>query len=196
MSINGSTGETTFDGKVNFNGGKQGYVVDQFVNSLDDAVEQGDVVVFADSALSLYYGNENQIPIPEVDRTNQAYDTRVCGIVDKAHGVVVEAPQSGRRRKQPTLVAKPFDGTEEGIDASRVEPGQVGAFVTLGTFAFCKVDADIAPIKVGDLLTTSPTRGHAQKVLDREQAAGAIIGKAMASRSRGKAKIPVFVTLH
>jgi hypothetical protein len=196
MSINGNTGETTFDGKVNFNGGKQGYVVDQFVNNLEDALEQGDVVVFASSAPSLYYGNENQIPIPEADLTSQAYDNRVCGIVDTAHGVVAEAARSGRRRKTPTLEARAFDGTEEDVDRTRVEPGQVGAFVTLGAYAYCKVDADIAPIKVGDLLTTSPTPGHAQKVLDREQAAGAIIGKAMASRTRGQGKIPVFVTLH
>jgi hypothetical protein len=54
---------------------------------------------------------------------------------------------------------------------------------------------NIAPIEVGDLLTTSPTRGHAQKVLDKAQATGAILGKALASLSRGKGKIPVMVML-
>ena len=54
--------------------------------------------------------------------------------------------------------------------------------VTLGAFAHCKVDADIAPIQVGDLLTTSPTKGHAQKVLDPQKAVGAIIGKAPKER--------------
>jgi len=67
--------------------------------------------------------------------------------------------------------------------------------VTLGAFAHCKVDADIAPIKVGDLLTTSPTRGHAQKVLDPSQAFGAIVGKALGSLEKGKGKIPVLVML-
>ncbi|HMB29003.1 MAG TPA: hypothetical protein VKS99_12915, partial [Blastocatellia bacterium] len=66
---------------------------------------------------------------------------------------------------------------------------------TLGAFAHCKVDADIAPINAGDLLTTSPTRGHAQKVVDKTQATGAILGKALASLSRGKGKIPVMVML-
>ena len=70
-----------------------------------------------------------------------------------------------------------------------------GWMVTLGAYAHCKVDADIAPIKVGDLLTTSRTAGHAQKVLDQKKATGAIIGKALGSLSKGRGKIPVLVTL-
>ena len=59
----------------------------------------------------------------------------------------------------------------------------------------CNVDADIAPIAVGDLLTTSLTSGHAQKVLDRGMATGAILGKALGSLDRGKGQIPVLVML-
>jgi hypothetical protein len=59
----------------------------------------------------------------------------------------------------------------------------------------CNVDADIAPIRPGDLLTTSPTKGHAQKVLDVSRAAGAIIGKALGSLEKGKGKITVLVAL-
>ena len=59
----------------------------------------------------------------------------------------------------------------------------------------CNVDADIAPIQFGDLLTTSPTKGHAQKVLDHTKAAGAIIGKALGSLSKGKGQITVLVAL-
>jgi hypothetical protein len=66
---------------------------------------------------------------------------------------------------------------------------------TLGAYAHCKVDADISPIEAGDLLTTSPTRGHAQKVLDSSLAVGAIVGKALAPLRRGKSSIPVFVML-
>ena len=88
------------------------------------------------------------------------------------------------------------DVSEVGIIDHKSSAGQIGWMVTLGTFAHCKVDADIAPIKVGDLLTTSPTRGHAQKVLDPSQASGAIVGKALGSLETGKGKIPVLVTLH
>ncbi len=68
--------------------------------------------------------------------------------------------------------------------------------VTLGAYAYCKVDADIAAIRVGDLLTTSPTKGHAQKVLEPDKAVGALIGKALGSLKKGKGKIPILVLLH
>jgi hypothetical protein len=42
---------------------------------------------------------------------------------------------------------------------------------------FCKIDAQYGPIEVGDLLTTSPTYGHAMKAGDRSKAFGAVIGK-------------------
>ena len=71
----------------------------------------------------------------------------------------------------------------------------MGWMVTIGTFGYCKVDADIAPIEIGDLLTTSPTKGHAQKVLNRAEAVGAIIGKALGPLAKGKGKIPVLVML-
>lgn len=57
----------------------------------------------------------------------------------------------------------------------------------------CNVDADIAPIAVGDLLTTSPTRGYAQKVIEPEKAAGATIGKALGALESGKGQILVLV---
>jgi hypothetical protein len=58
---------------------------------------------------------------------------------------------------------------------------------------FCKVDADFAPIAVGDLLTTSPTAGCAMRATDR--AFGAVIGKALASHADGLGLIPILVTL-
>lgn len=59
----------------------------------------------------------------------------------------------------------------------------------------CKVDADLGPIAVGDLLTTSPTLGHAMRVTDSHSALGAVLGKAMRALPRGQASIPVLVTL-
>jgi hypothetical protein len=67
--------------------------------------------------------------------------------------------------------------------------------LTIGAYAHCKVDADIAPIEIGDLLTTSPTKGHAQKALDPAKAVGAMIGKALGSLKKGKGKIPVMAPL-
>lgn len=60
---------------------------------------------------------------------------------------------------------------------------------------YCKVDAGIAPIDAGDLLTTSHIRGYAMKAADPLQAFGAVIGKALRSAKNGKGLIPILVIL-
>jgi hypothetical protein len=60
---------------------------------------------------------------------------------------------------------------------------------------FCKVDADPAPIAVGDLLTTSPRPGHGMKASDPARAFGAVIGKALQPLSSGQGMIPILVAL-
>jgi hypothetical protein len=57
----------------------------------------------------------------------------------------------------------------------------------------CKVDANFAPIDIGDLLTTSKTKGHAQKVTNGKNLSGAVIGKALESLDSGKGEIMIFV---
>ena len=81
------------------------------------------------------------------------------------------------------------------LDPNQIRKLSIGLMVTLGAFGFCKVDADIAPIEAGDLLTTSPTAGHAQK-LDSQATShpGVVIAKALASVEKGKALIPVIVS--
>jgi hypothetical protein len=178
---------------------KQGYVIDQFVNKLGEALEQGDVVVIGENQSSLYYGPNNNIPIPEIDIAQRAYDTRVCGIVDEVHAFLQaeQAAKTAAESDRPAAMqSRDFTPEELGkLERTKVEPGQLGGMVTLGAFALCKVDADIAPVVIGDLLTTSPTKGHAQKVLDPDKAVGAILGKALGSLEKGKGKIPVLVML-
>lgn len=184
-------------------GSKTGYVVDFFVNAVGDTLEQGDVVIVAPNPDMRYYGAHGDIPVPEVDLTDQPYDHRVCGIV--AHFVteadlpMVDPPQVQSEEEARKLAAEnPFKGmaaSSAAADRRKVEDQQLGRMATLGAYAYCKVDADIAPIEAGDLLTTSKTRGHAQKVTDKSQAAGAIVGKALGSLRFGKGKIPVLVTL-
>ena len=64
-----------------------------------------------------------------------------------------------------------------------------------------KVDASHAPIKRGDLLTTSPTAGHAMKAQPVDLGGveihrpGTLIGKAMEPLDSGTGLIEVFVTL-
>jgi hypothetical protein len=186
-------------------GAKPGYVYDHFVNMAGDEVEQGDVVIIGEGDATRFWATGNTIPIPEVDLCERAYDTRVCGIVDSVtraddlpHAEAQEAAKGKRGKKKAADEAgHPLqDLAANGESAgSAVGEGQLGRMVTLGAYAFCKVDADIAPIQAGDLLTTSPTKGHAQKAMDRTQASGAIIGKALASLAKGKGKIPVMVLM-
>ncbi|MFG2039874.1 hypothetical protein [Dactylosporangium sp. NPDC048998] len=60
---------------------------------------------------------------------------------------------------------------------------------------YCKVDATFGPIELGDLLTTSPSPGHAMKAVDPGRAYGAVLGKAMASMRSGTGLLPVLVNL-
>lgn len=59
----------------------------------------------------------------------------------------------------------------------------------------CKVDAGPSPIRIGDLLTTSATPGHAMKATDAERAFGAIIGKALRPLATGTGLLPILVAL-
>ena len=60
---------------------------------------------------------------------------------------------------------------------------------------YCKVDARHSSIEIGDLLTTSSTKGHAMKAEDPMKAFGAVIGKALGSIKEGLGMIPVLVAL-
>jgi len=181
----------------------------QFVNHAGEVLEQGDVVVIAPRQPDM---RVDAMPKVEVDLTDRAYDTAVCGIVhdlytehkpDPGPGPEPEREAarasggSGRKRNHAKGgPAQAFTLEElETLDRTRIAPGQIGHLLIGGVCALCKADADIAPIKAGDLLTTSTTKGHAQKVIDPSQAMGAVLGKALGSLKKGKGTIPVLLTL-
>jgi hypothetical protein len=58
---------------------------------------------------------------------------------------------------------------------------------------FCKVDAGHGALEVGDLLTTSPTEGHAMRADSAALAFGAVIGKAMQALDEGCGLVAVLV---
>jgi hypothetical protein len=59
----------------------------------------------------------------------------------------------------------------------------------------CKVSAENGPIRAGDLLVTSSTRGHAMRGTDRSLMLGAVVGKALEPLPQGTGVIQVLVTL-
>ncbi len=100
------------------------------------------------------------------------YDTRVAGVV------------AGAGELKPAIVLQRLEGCR-----GRSPIALIGK-------TFCKVDASFGSIKAGDLLTTSPTLGHAMKVLDHARATGAILGKALRPLENGQGLIPILVTPH
>ena len=175
LSVSGNlavSGNLTVNGKLTAPT-KIGCVTDRFVYRSAQPLERGDVVVLGLNAAAHFYGPDNIIPLVEVDLTNVSRDARVCGIVHT-----------------PAL----SDTENPGIDRTPIGNAQIGLMVTLGAYAFCKVDADPAPIVAGDLLTTSSAPGYAQKLDAGSTATGAVIAKALAALDRGKGIIPVLVS--
>ena len=103
--------------------------------------------------------------------SQSAYDKNVAGVMSGAGnckpGIVLGRQASATTRVAIALVGK----------------------------VHCKIDAQYAPVKVGDLLTTSPTPGHAMKAEDASRAFGSVIGKALRPLQRGQGLIPILVAL-
>ena len=103
--------------------------------------------------------------------SDKCYDKRVAGVISGAGnykpGLILDRHESSSGRLPVALVGK----------------------------VYCKVDATFGAIEVGDLLTTSPTRGHAMKATDSSKAFGAVIGKALRPLHSGKDLIPILVSL-
>ena len=103
--------------------------------------------------------------------SQQPYDKRVAGVIsgagDYKPGIVLDKQQSDLTRQPIALVGK----------------------------VFCKVDAQYGAVEVGDLLTTSPTAGHAMKASDSAKAPGAVIGKALRPLIDGQGLIPILIAL-
>ena len=103
--------------------------------------------------------------------SSRAYDPRVAGVVSGAGGY------------RPSILLD-----HRGATVGR-EP------IALAGKVYCQVDATFGAVQVGDLLTTSPTPGHAMRATDQQRAFGSVLGKAMEPLESGTALLPVLVTL-
>ena len=107
----------------------------------------------------------------KLHQSTEAYDKRVAGVIsgagDYKPGMILGNSQSQDERLPVALTGK----------------------------VYCKVDTQYAPIAVGDLLTTSPSPGHAMKASEPLKAFGAILGKALRPLKEGQGLIPVLVAL-
>jgi hypothetical protein len=141
---------------------------DVILSSGADCAEDFDVITGAciEPGTVLVLGEAGSLGVSQ-----KAYDRCVAGIV------------SGAGDYKPGLT---LDRRES--RAPRVPIALIGK-------VYCKVDADYAPIDIGDLLTTSATPGHAMNAKVPTRAFGAVIGKALRPLRSGKGLIPVLVAL-
>lgn len=107
----------------------------------------------------------------KVQMSSQAYDRKVAGVVSGAGGY------------KPGII----------LDNQNGRPGRFP--IALFGKVCCKVDAQYGVIEPGDLLTTSPTLGHAMKASDTRRAFGAVIGKALGRWHEGQGLVPMLVVL-
>jgi hypothetical protein len=99
-----------------------------------------------------------------------SYDTRVLGIVSGAGPYRPAIVLNGRMEQEHTTLA------------------------LIGT-VHCNAVADEAPIRAGDLLTTSSDPGHAMRASDPARSFGAVLGYALKPLAAGRGTIPVLVCL-
>lgn len=161
-----------FDGAVNVNGGL-------FVDGVVTISKNGDLVLQGADCAERFDIQGTAAPgevlvigsAGVLEPCREAYDRRVAGVISGAGsyrpGILLDAGEGGLDRQPLALMGK----------------------------VFCWVDAESAPIAVGDLLTTSATPGHAMKAVDQGRAFGALLGKALAPLPKGKGLIPVLVAL-
>ena len=117
-------------------------------------------------------------------------------------GTVVVIDDSGALRASYRAYDKTVAGVISGAGNYRAalvldkRPSSVPRIpVALVGKVWCKAEADLSPIQVGDLLTTSVTPGHAMRATDPIRAFGAVIGKALRPLTTGHALIPILVAL-
>lgn len=104
-------------------------------------------------------------------QSDRAYDKCVAGVISGAGSykpaLILDKQESSKNRMPIALMGK----------------------------VYCKVDASYGAIEVGDLLTTSPTPGHAMKAADPMKSFGSVIGKALRPLDSGEGLIPILIAL-
>ena len=133
-----------------------------------DCAEQFDVTaaVACEPGTVMVLGDDGPL-----EPSKSSYDRRVAGVISGAAGfhpgVILDTRGPLPNRKPIALVGK----------------------------VYCKVDATYGPIAVGDLLTTSPTPGHAMKAENPLRAFGAVLGKALRPLAEGQGLVPILIAL-
>ena len=144
-------------------------------------------------------GAQGDIVFNNADCAEEFDVTEVAGVEP---GVVMVIDDDGRLRpsyreydRKVAGVVAGASGCRPAIVLGRHASGSNRYPIALNGRTYCRVDASYHAIDVGDLLTTSPTPGHAMKANDPARAFGAVIGKALRPLRQESDLIPILVSL-
>jgi hypothetical protein len=194
FSVNGANGLTTIgsdrgaSGSLIVRSGSNGPVI--FVHG------SAGTITFFDSRLNttmVIDANRGDIELRGADC---AEDFEIAEPAEE--GMVMCADPDGRLRPCRTAYNPRVIGvvsTDPAIRLGRRSDGVRRAPLALAGRVPCLVDATREAIRVGDLLTSSPTTGHAMRASNRDWINGSVVAKALGSLDEGRALVPVLVTL-
>ena len=143
--------------------------------SVAESVESGDVLVIDAERSGL------------LKRSRTASDTAAFGVVAADPGVVLGAEQVSIGETMGARGSELASSDAANAGETRQVP------VAMTGLVKCKADASYGEIRPGDLLSTSPTPGHAMRVDDPQP--GTILGKALEPLEVGTGLIRILVTL-
>jgi hypothetical protein len=216
------------EGSLIIGGSKAGYVVDIMQNVDSPALEPGDVVVIVGNSAPVL-GQIPVITVKKASSANDTglagVVDQVWSAPDPATKAAYEAQENAMRSAMSARATARSDAKttkhvkavdvpmpeanisdEQGTlhvlpNVTSAGTGSYVSVVTLGSFKMVKVDASLAAIHTGDLLTTSSTPGYAMKAAPvlvsgvEIYRTGTILGKALEPLDKGTGVIKVFVTL-
>jgi hypothetical protein len=128
-----------------------------------------------------------------------AEEFEVGGEATVEPGMVVVADRCGRVRpcrkagdKRVVGVVSGGGGLRPGVVLNKMSSSRNRVPIALAGKVYCRVDCSFGAVRVGDLLTSSPTPGHAMRATGRA-VRGAVIGKALQKVGDGREEVLMLV---
>jgi hypothetical protein len=159
----------------------------------------GDAVVIGNSAIGAGLRVHGEVASDQIGAVGRGWAESFESKKPLLAGTVVCVTAAGGRQVEACRVARNPQVIGVVVDKAGVwaggSTGKIATKVALFGTADCCVEADSAPIAVGDLLTTSNVTGHARRLDPSEVAPGSVLGKALKALKKGRGVIPVVVTV-
>ena len=152
--------------------------VEQVSNVAHTSVQDASPVI---SAGRFHAGQRESRPNPSTPRL----ELPVHGSVEPGDVLVADTEQVGSLHRSDQAA----DPAVVGIATGEAFDGKVP--VAVSGIVECRVDAGFGAVKVGDLLTASPTPGHAMRAM--EPLPGTVLGKALEPLDSGVGRVRVLV---